>query len=120
MLDANWRQQAACKGTATRLFDPWDVPDRQWTAPDDVRKLCERCPVQVECLVDALQRNDACVRGGTTKRQRDALKRPRWRSKCPVCSSTLMTHLNGQSMQVCTYCGLTWRVPKSKENPDSE
>src|SRR5690606_2508944 len=115
-LDANWRARAACAGTASRLYDPWDVPDRMWEAPQDALKMCGRCPVRVECLVDALRHNDHCVRGGTTKRQRDALKRPRWRSKCPVCESTLTSSISGQALQVCAYCGLTWRVPKSKEN----
>lgn len=112
-MDRHWRDRALCAGTATRHFDPWDVPDSMWTAPDDALKLCARCPVRIECLVDALQNNEHCVRGGTTKRQRDALKRPRWRSKCPACESTLTTHLNGEAIQVCVYCGLTWRTPKS-------
>lgn len=114
ILDQNWRKRAACLGTASRLYDPWDVPDQMWDVPSDVSIICEQCPVRVECLVDALRHNDDCVRGGTTKRQRDALKRPRWRTKCPICGGTLTARIEGASHQVCVACGLSWRVPKRK------
>jgi hypothetical protein len=117
MLDREWRSQAACAGTSSRYYDPWDVPERSWDVPEDAQQMCERCPVRVECLVDAMQHNDHCVRGGTTRRQRDALKRPRWRPKCPVCGGTLTAELNGSAHQVCTACGLTWRLPKSRAIP---
>lgn len=113
-MDKHWRQRASCLGSATRYFDPWDVPESMFEPPSDVESICERCPVRVECLVDALKHNDHCVRGGTTKRQRDALKRPRWRSFCPVCRGDLMTSLNGQALQVCVACGLTWRTPSPR------
>lgn len=29
-----------------------------------------------------------------------------------------MTNINGEALQVCTYCGLTWRVPKPKSTQE--
>ncbi|MGI0012094.1 MAG: WhiB family transcriptional regulator [Nitrososphaera sp.] len=107
-LDPKWRNRAACAGIVSRLYDPWDIPESMFDPPEDVLRVCSKCPVRIECLVDALKNNDDCVRGGTTKRQRDALKRPRRRVKCPACAGVLLASFTTGS-QICVSCGLTWR-----------
>lgn len=116
---SKWRDDAACNGKATRYYDPWDTPDHMFEPLPDARKICERCSVRVECLADALEMNDACVRGGLTKRQRDAIQRPRRRKTCPVCAGHQFTIIPETSIQVCTPCGQSWPTKRQLVSLDS-
>lgn len=70
--DEHWTARGAC-GTA--------APDALFVAGAAqrvARELCFRCPVRLECLVDALDhRIDFGVWGGMTERERRALLRSR-------------------------------------------
>ena len=67
----DWHEQAACLGSDTEV----------WFRESDTRPavaICRRCPVQVDCLLDALRtssRGDTTgIRGGTTPRVRHLLR----------------------------------------------
>ncbi|MDI9884756.1 WhiB family transcriptional regulator [Streptomyces sp. HNM0645] len=66
----HWRERAACSGTeADELF-------AEATQQNKAKAICATCPVQTECLAEAL---DTGVRfgvwGGMTERERRALLR---------------------------------------------
>ncbi|SDN11221.1 WhiB family transcriptional regulator [Streptomyces wuyuanensis] len=66
----HWREQAACSGReADELF-------AEATRQNKAKAICAKCPVQTECLAEAL---DTGVRfgvwGGMTERERRALLR---------------------------------------------
>jgi hypothetical protein len=103
-VDADWQNRAECQGT---LGLGWCDGDPAFT-PLELRAYCGVCPVQQECLVDALRHNDYCIRAGLTRRQRNALKRPRLRTDCPVCGS--MLDPPDDYKQPCPGCGLVWRT----------
>lgn len=67
-----WRDLAECRDHPLDLFFP---VRGESLAP--ARAICARCPVQIECLGDALERSgvdDGGVRGGLSLRQRRALR----------------------------------------------
>lgn len=66
-----WHQQAACRGEPTSTF----FPGRGHTAAK-ARTICAGCPVQPECLADAMAdpHRDGTW-GGTTMREREAIRR---------------------------------------------
>lgn len=71
-----WMADGACTGldpaTRNRLF----FPDR--TQPlDQVRIMCAFCPVKTPCLEYAVVENVRGVWGGTSERQRRAIRRER-------------------------------------------
>jgi hypothetical protein len=122
--DQSWRERSACNGKATRDYDPWDAPDTAYYPPEAAATICDSCPVRRECLVDALWRGDWCVRGGLTARQRDALLRPRRRSRCPVCRTPLPVAVPAGSdddtpVQICVVCGISWRTVRKKKTSDA-
>lgn len=67
----SWQVMAACRGKDPELwFSEY---------PGDIRDAvahCDRCPVQAECLADALERNEGFgVWGGKTTSERVQLRR---------------------------------------------
>ena len=68
---ADWAPAAKCAGTGDIFFV--DAPDQR-----RVRTFCRTCPVQRECLAEALEgRMEWGVWGGMTERDRRALLRQR-------------------------------------------
>jgi WhiB family redox-sensing transcriptional regulator len=70
--DPRWRDQALCAETDPEAF----YPD-PGTIPHAALQVCARCPVQTDCLTDALHRRDIAfgVLGGKTPTQRRRLLR---------------------------------------------
>jgi len=70
----DWATQALCAQVDT---EPW-FPGAGCEAPE-VRKVCARCPVQYECLLDALgcpsRHLDHGIWAGTSRGDRDALRK---------------------------------------------
>jgi len=73
----SWRIEAACKDSPTELwFSPGDGDDPRnddysvqttWVA----RSICSTCPVQHECLEDALEHGEPHgIRGGLDPKER--------------------------------------------------
>jgi WhiB family redox-sensing transcriptional regulator len=75
-LPADWRDDAACRGSDPELFfpdgDTWSARAQVKTA----RLICRRCPVSVTCLSWALASGqEAGIRGGLTEDERHTLRR---------------------------------------------
>jgi WhiB family redox-sensing transcriptional regulator len=75
----DWRELAACRGADPELFFP--VGDA-WTGAGNERRaelalaVCAVCPVQLECLSEAVERGDAfAILGGTLPAERVDLMR---------------------------------------------
>lgn len=66
-----WRDQAACRGHPTQLWYPGPHDN-----PRPGQTICHTCPVQQECLDDAVANNEQDgIRGGLTEGQRDRYQR---------------------------------------------
>ncbi len=74
-----WTMSASCRGMEDKLF--CEAKDQR-----QARKVCRHCPVQIDCLIEALDnRIEWGVWGGMTERERRTLLRNRsdvvsWRS----------------------------------------
>ena len=80
---SDWRHEAACLGLVEPDDDPW-YPQGKWGQANESRlayavaaRVCQRCPVQAECLSAALAEegpasasNRYGMRGGLTPGQR--------------------------------------------------
>ena len=72
----SWRDDAACKGWPIESF----FPERygQNIVTDEVKALCRSCPVQPDCLAEALDNpRYTGYWGGASKHQRDWMRRDR-------------------------------------------
>jgi WhiB family transcriptional regulator, redox-sensing transcriptional regulator len=80
--DADWRDQAACRGIDPELFFPIGNAGPALLQIGRAKQVCARCPVRMPCLDWALDSGqEAGVWGGTSEEQRRAL-RPR--RMCPA------------------------------------
>lgn len=79
-----WRAHAACAGTDPEAWFPgrrrkafgenisaYEAEVARLTA------ICDRCPVEADCLRDALEHDAAGIWGGTTAEQRRGMRGPR-------------------------------------------
>jgi WhiB family redox-sensing transcriptional regulator len=74
-----------------------------------VQAACNRCVISTACLAWAMENNEQFgVWGGTTPKQRRALKRPIIRLRCPGCSSEAI--LEEPTSETCLSCGLSWKI----------
>jgi WhiB family redox-sensing transcriptional regulator len=82
VLDGNWQKRAACRGADSNLFFP---PMRAKGGPTPAsltrraKEMCERCPVQAECLDWVLRNvgnsNDFGTWAGTNRNQRATMRK---------------------------------------------
>jgi WhiB family redox-sensing transcriptional regulator len=49
-LAADWRTGASCPGVDPDLFFPPGTAGARWAALEDVRRICNNCPVRQDCL----------------------------------------------------------------------
>lgn len=73
--DLEWQKDAVCKGSDPAKFYPGVG---QSIGP--ARKICNECPVEVECRDYALENLEYGVWGGTSERQRVKIRRSRKKS----------------------------------------
>lgn len=70
----SWRDEAACSGMDVNIFYPEQGAGMPQTKR--AKAICARCPVRIECLNDALARNERYgVWGGMSERERRRLLR---------------------------------------------
>ena len=99
-----WRAKAACRGMDANWFHPV-----RGGSVDKQRKVCDSCPVKVECLRYALDNNIWIgIYGGTTEKDRRRLKRGLGMMKtltkrCDHCREVFETKDNGPGNQQ-RYC----------------
>ena len=89
LLAEDWPLRAACRGV-----DP-DALFVEGAAQNTAKRICIGCPVQYECLAEALDsRSESGVWGGMTERERRALLRshPRVASWRQLFRATPSTH----------------------------
>jgi WhiB family redox-sensing transcriptional regulator len=70
----DWRQRALCAESDPEIFfaEPTDNHGRG----SEAQRICSRCPVQVECGLDALSRDERYgVWGGMSTKKRRQLRR---------------------------------------------
>jgi WhiB family redox-sensing transcriptional regulator len=60
-----WAPFGNCLGKPTETFYT-----RNGAISDEIRELCETCPVRLDCLVFALVNDEHGIWGGTTRLQR--------------------------------------------------
>lgn len=102
-----WKAHAACSGEKTEIFF---ADDTSYYPSREVQRMCDGCPVRALCLQNALDNGEHGVWGGTTKRQRDAMKRFRQRASCPSCGNEVVPSWDDETIQGCLGCGLTWPI----------
>ena len=84
MADKDWREKAACRGLIAPDYI-WFPPRGRYVRTRDgatsptqrLLDICEGCPVKVTCLDFAIQNNEPGIWGGTSFRQRRAIKKER-------------------------------------------
>lgn len=79
MTNFNWRARASCRGADPELFFPvgyeW-VGEGNEARAEKAKAFCERCPVALECLSEAVEIGDmVAILGGTTPEERAHLVR---------------------------------------------
>lgn len=74
---ADWRNHAECVDDPELFFAPTPA------ALEAARRICAGCPVNAQCLEDALNGPSTTigVRAGTVKSQRDALRSQRRKAR---------------------------------------
>lgn len=83
-VDESWKERAACQGEDPRLWFPNEDGQRHYERrvrkiTAKARAICERCPVQGECLGFAIDTDTRYgMFGGLTERERAEItgKRP--------------------------------------------
>lgn len=82
MRNQDWRGLAACAGEDPGLFFP-----PAGTNGTRAKRICARCPVQAECLQDAVDTFDRHgIRGGLSPDERRGMKRsPAAATGSPLC-----------------------------------
>lgn len=80
-MTAGWVDQAACRGTDPELFFP--LGHKQLA---DALAVCRSCPVQGDCLDDAVRRGERGVWGGTTDEDRRRMRAPHLDTEQKRCS----------------------------------
>ncbi len=108
MPEDTWWKHAQCEGEDTEQF--FAVPNNKGQMPEKLQATCTSCPVRVECLRWAFEKGELGFWGGTTESQREAMRRPIRRAKCPVCLGTQIH--NTPEVQTCMGCGTSWRATK--------
>ncbi len=74
---APWRESAACARVDPELFHPERGPGER-RAMAQAKAVCARCPVQRECLDDALEQDDRYgIWGGLLPHEREDIRKQR-------------------------------------------
>ena len=74
--DLSWHYRASCLGMDTELF--YFEPNLKGQSKRDkariAKTICADCPVKLQCLIDAVTRDDRhSIQGGTTPEERGSL-----------------------------------------------
>lgn len=74
--DLSWQDRASCLGMDTEIFyfDPNLKGQSKRNKASVAKAICATCPVKLECLTDAVVRDDRhSIQGGTTPEERGSL-----------------------------------------------
>lgn len=99
---------AECRNVDPDIFFDEDV-ERRDLPTWEITNMCNRCPVQNDCLQWALAtKQKHGMWGGMTPRGRDKVNRPVTRVSCPGCLGNAI--LEEATSETCLSCGLSWRI----------
>lgn len=101
----DWAERASCRGLPDDSFFP---PDNG-RVPAITQRICDQCPVNLECLSWGLRHDEMGIWGGMTQKQRRQILKIKDRRRCPVCHARSI--LRFERSAVCLYCGISWRSP---------
>jgi WhiB family transcriptional regulator, redox-sensing transcriptional regulator len=112
--EQKWRHRAACKGEPTAVF--FAVQGQEVRA---ARKICNNCPVRIECLTWAVEESiQHGIFGGLVPRERRALRKGyRWIDTCGTMAGA-HRHLEAGE-PLCPAC-LGVRRDRSRLKPDRQ
>lgn len=83
LRDSWWRDHALCAQVGADVFFPSKGDEHRHSA--QAKAVCARCPVQADCLFEALaNREEHGVWGGTSPRQRRALRADRGKGRALI------------------------------------
>ena len=105
----DWWTDAACRGMGTLLFfgdDSDETVTERRRRELKAKRICQTCPVSVECLADALKFGDEGVRGGLTRYER-AQAAPR-------------IEMHGQWVVIATSAGLKGHAQLERRQSDMD
>lgn len=89
--DTRWMKWAACRGLDPNLFFP-----EKGDGSRGVKDVCRPCPVRQECLDYAIETSQwKGVWGGTTERERKAIRRNRRKQELSEQSASSNGHSKG-------------------------
>lgn len=79
MTDDRWRERARCLRLGLQELFETTVDNEQGGHPAEQRakRICAECPVWKPCLLEALYLDEHGVRGGLSRRERNAALRRR-------------------------------------------
>jgi WhiB family transcriptional regulator, redox-sensing transcriptional regulator len=76
-----WAKDTPCSQVDTKLWFPEErdgMPERGYTALEECRRICRRCPVRERCLEEAMTDDIRYgVWGGLTENEREQLRKNR-------------------------------------------
>ncbi|MGE7437534.1 WhiB family transcriptional regulator [Kitasatospora sp. NPDC001175] len=107
-MSTTWRDEARCRQTGPDFFflRHYKPNDHRVVA---AKQTCERCPVRVECLTEALDSERTTgvtshdgIWGGYTPRERDAMRTGRAVSNLIATHGTYQAWLFGCRCDTCT------------------
>jgi WhiB family redox-sensing transcriptional regulator len=78
LLEEDWMLGATCRGRPDLFFAPDDSETRSERRRREAaaKSVCARCPVRMQCLMDALESDERFgIWGGLTERERRSLRR---------------------------------------------
>jgi WhiB family redox-sensing transcriptional regulator len=94
--DLEWREEALCKDTETNDYFPYNINKRNLTRIRDLVRTCYSCPVNAQCLLEAVVFEYDGIWGGTLPKQRSAwikyLEKEKIELTLSVCSEFLNEH----------------------------
>lgn len=111
----DWYQKAACKDTNSDAFTP-SVETPKLLA-EVQQAFCDHCDVRNRCLQSAIINGDHGFWGGTTTKERTALKRTRSRAKCPIATCRASEPVVLGLYQICLRCGASWQSDHEVDAP---
>jgi WhiB family redox-sensing transcriptional regulator len=86
--ETGWRAAGACAAVDPDLFFPSSPTGFGAAQLEQARRLCRDCPVQRQCLAEAMKMGDVeGIWAGTTQAERKRARRARARSRAPEASS---------------------------------
>lgn len=92
-----WRARAACFGLPTNLFYP---EQGEISQAKRAQKICQECPVRIECLDDVLSDDETAdlygIRGGLSPKRRRSLRAKRARTSEKPTTSALRQQILDQ------------------------